>query len=158
MKARATADGRYPAAWSSVRLIAAGLLVCSFAMFSGCASTTPDEFVEEPGVPVRVVLTSGGSVSGTLVGLEEGALIIDRSLSKSPQVAVVSKDGADVVYLNDVPIGTAVEIRAVDILVRERLDFFEVSDVRVVSKAYFGWGTGIAAVLAFLLAQALQDT
>lgn len=49
------------------------------------------------------------------------------------------------------------EIRDVDVLVRERMDFFEIADVRVVSKAYFGWGTGIAAVLAFLLVRVLED-
>jgi len=42
-------------------------------------------------------------------------------------------------------------------VVRERLAFFEIDDVRVVSRAYFGWGTAVAAVLAFLLVRVLQD-
>ena len=123
----------------------------------GCAASSPGSFVEEPGVTVRVELTSGESMSGTLVGMEDGSLVVDHSVPKSPAVAVVRSDGVDVVYLNEVPVGQAIEIRDVDIVVRERLAFFEVADVRVVSKAYFGWGTGIAAVLAFLLVRVLED-
>jgi hypothetical protein len=133
------------------------LLSVTLVALCGCAATSPGEFVEEPGVTVRVDLTSGESMSGTLVGMEDGSLVVDHSVPKSPAVAVVRSDGVDVVYLNDAPIGRAVEIRDVDIVVRERLDFFEVEDVRVVSKAYFGWGTGIAAVLAFLLVRVLED-
>ena len=142
------------------RTAAIGAAVLSVALLtalSGCAGTTPAEFVEEPGVTVRVVLTSGGSMSGTLVGMDDGTLVVDHSIPKSPRVSVVRNDGADIVYVDDAPVGTAVEIRDVDILVRERLAFFEVADVRVVSKAYFGWGTGIAAVLAFLLVRVLED-
>jgi len=136
---------------------AAVLSVALLAALSGCAGTAPAEFVEEPGVTVRVVLTSGGSMSGTLVGMDDGTLVVDHSIPKSPRVSVVRNDGADIVYVDDVPVGTAVEIRDVDILVRERLAFFEVADVRVVDRAYFGWGTGIAAVLAFLLVRVLED-
>ena len=146
------------AAVRSARLIlAAGLLAGFIAMLSGCAATTPENFVEEPGVTVRIVLTSGGSFSGTLIGMDDGVLIVDRSVSKSSSITVVRNDGVDVVYRDDTPIGRAIEIRGVDIVVRERLAFFEIDDIRVVSKAYFGWGTAIAAVLAFLLVRVLQD-
>lgn len=138
-------------------VLAVGLLAVSLIVLSGCAATTPEDFVGEPGVTVRIDLTSGESMSGTLIGMNDGALVVERSVPKSPNVTVVRRDGVDVVYLHGAPIGTAVEIRAVDILVRGRLAFFEIADVRVVSKAYFGWGTGIAAVLAFLLVQVLED-
>jgi len=134
------------------------LLSALLAALCGCAGSSPSDFVEEPGVTVRVNLTSGESMSGTLVGMEDGSLVVDHSVPKSPAVTVVRSDGVDIVYLNDAPTGRAVEIRDVDILVRERLAFFEVADVRVVSKAYFGWGTAVAAVLAFLLVQILEDT
>ena len=142
---------------SRVGLAAAGLLAGIVLALSGCASSTPRSFVEEPGVTVRVALTSGETSTGKLVGMEDGALVVDHSVPKSAFVSVVRRDGRDIVYRNDAPIGTAVEVREVDILVRERFAFFEVADVHVVSKAYFGWGTGIAAVLAFLLVRVLQD-
>jgi len=174
-------------------ILVAGALVGFIAMLSGCAATTPGSFVEEPGVTVRIALTSGGTISGTLIGMEEGVLIVDRSVPKSSNVTVrialtsggaisgtligmeegvlivdrsvpkssnvtvVRRDGVDIVYLDGIPIGTAMEIRDVDIVVRERRAFFEIDDVRVVSGAYFGWGTAIAAVLAFLMVRVLQD-
>ncbi len=138
-------------------VLAACLLAASLAALSGCAGTTPENFVEEPGVAVRIDLTSGGSMSGRLIGMEDGALVVERSVLKSTGVTVVRRDGVDVAYLHGAPVGTAVDVRAVDILVRERLAFFEMTDVRVVDKAYFGWGTGIAAVLAFLLVRVLED-
>ena len=134
-----------------------GLLLVVPATLCGCAASSPGSFEEEPGVTVRVNLTSGESMSGILVGMEDGSLVVDHSVPKSPAVTVVRSDGVDIVYLNEAPVGEAVEIRDVDIVVRERLAFFEVADVRVVSKAYFGWGTGIAAVLAFLLVRVLED-
>lgn len=146
--------------FASVRpavLVPAACLLAASLLLSGCAGTAPEEFVEEPGVTVRVDLTSGESMSGVLVGMEDGALVVERSVPKSPLVTVVRKDDVDVVYVDGAPVGAAVDVRAVDILVRQRLAFFEVADVRVVSKAYFGWGTGIAAVLAFLLVRILED-
>ena len=80
-----------------------------------------------------------------------------RSIPKNQHVTVVRNDGVDIVYVHEAPIGRAVEIRDVDIVVRERLGFVEVEDVRVVSRAYFGGGTAIAAVLAFLLVKVLED-
>jgi hypothetical protein len=135
----------------------AGLSVLLVSALAGCAATTPENFVEEPGVPARVRLTSGESMSGTLVGMEDGMLVVHHSVPKSTSVTVVRSGGADIVNVHGTPIGTAVEVRDVDILVRERIAFFEVEDVRVVRKAYFGWGTAIAAGLAFALVQVLED-
>lgn len=156
-EAHGTSREACASARSTTLTLIAGLLVGSTMMLSGCAGTTPEKFVEEPGVTVRIVLTSGDSVSGTLIGMEDGVLIVDRSVPKSPHVTVVRNDGVDIVYLHGTPIGRAVEVRGVDIVVRERLAFFEIDDVRVASKAYFGWGTAIAAVLAFLLVRLLKD-
>jgi hypothetical protein len=135
----------------------AGLSALLVSVLAGCAATTPENFVEEPGVPVRVRLTSGESMSGTLVGMEDGMLVVHHSVPKSTSVTVVRSGGTDIVNVHGTPIGTAVEVRDVDILVRERIAFFEVEDVGVVRKAYFGWGTAIAAGLAFALVQALED-
>lgn len=137
--------------------LAVGLLVGLTALLSGCAATAPGDLAEEPGVTVRIALTSGDSISGTLIGMEDGALVVDRSVPKNTNVTVVRKAGVDIVYLDGAPIGRAMKIRGVDIVVRERLAFFEIDDVRVVSRAYFGWGTAVAAVLAFLLVRVLQD-
>ena len=126
-------------------------------LFAGCASTSPEPFVEEPGVTVRVRTDTGRTFSGTLIGLEEGSLIVDHSLPKSGRLTVVERDGVDVVIVDGIPLGRAVEIRDIDVVVRERLAFFEVEDVDVVSRAYVGWGTAIAAVLAFLLVKLLED-
>ena len=156
-EATGTARARFEAARPAALAAAVCLLAASLVALPGCAGTSPDEFVEEPGVTVRIELTSGASMSGTLIGMEEGALVVDRSVPKSTGLEVVRRDGVDIVYLHGAPVGTAVEIRDVDVLVRERMDFFEIADVRVVSKAYFGWGTGIAAVLAFLLVRVLED-
>ena len=156
-EAHGTASGVFSTAGSAARILVAGLLVGLITMLSGCAATTPEEFVKEPGVTVRIILTSGDTVSGTLIGMDEGVLIIDRSIPKNTNVTVVRNDGVDIVYLRGTPIGRAVEIRDVDIVVRERLAFFKIDEVRVVSRAYFGWGTAIAAVLALLLTRILQD-
>ena len=157
MEAPGIARGLFATASSTTLILVAAALVGFTTMLSGCAATTPGSFVEEPGVTVRIALTSGDSVSGTLIGMEEGVLVVDLSVPKSSNVSVVRKDGVDIVYMDGTPIGTAVKIRDVDILVRERLAFFEIDDVRVVSRAYFGWGTAVAAVLAFLMVRVLQD-
>jgi hypothetical protein len=157
MEMHGSTRGVFPTVRSTKLILVAGLLVGFIAMLSGCAATTPENFVEEPGVTVRIVRTSGDSFSGTLIGMDDGVLIVDRSVPKSSNITVVRNGGVDVVYRDGTPIGRAVEIRGVDIVVRERLAFFEIDDIRVVSKAYFGWGTAIAAVLAFLVVRVLQD-
>ena len=156
-EAHGSTRGVFATARSTKLILVAGLLAGFIAVLSGCAATTPENFVEEPGVSVRIVRTSGGSFSGTLIGMDDGVLIVDRSVPKSSDITVVRNDGVDIVYRDGTPIGKAVEIRGVDIVVRERLAFFEIDDIRVVSKAYFGWGTAVAAVLAFLLVRILQD-
>lgn len=137
--------------------LTASLVFALSLVLSGCAGTGPSNMVEEPGVTVRVIRTSGESFSGTLVGMDGGALVVDHSFPKSVHLSVVRQDGRDVVLHRGVPVGVAVEVRDVDIVVRERLAFFEVEDVEVVSRAYFGWGTGVAAGLAFFLVQILED-
>lgn len=156
-EAHGSTRGVFATVRSTKLVLVAGLLAGVIAMLSGCAATTPENFVEEPGVTVRIVRTSGDSFSGTLIGMDDGVLIVDRSVPKSSSITVVRSDGVDIAYRDGTPIGRAVEIRGVDIVVRERLAFFEIDDIRVVSKAYFGWGTAIAAVLTFLLVQILQD-
>jgi hypothetical protein len=156
-EAHGSTRGVFATVRSTKLVLVAGLLAGVIAMLSGCAATTPENFVEEPGVTVRIVRTLGDSFSGTLIGMDEGVLIVDRSVPKSSSITVVRNDGVDIAYRDGTPIGRAVEIRGVDIVVRERLAFFEIDDIRVVSKAYFGWGTAIAAVLTFLLVQILQD-
>ncbi|MCK4915356.1 MAG: hypothetical protein KAS89_04250 [Candidatus Eisenbacteria sp.] len=156
-EAHGSTRGVFATVRSTKLILVTGLLAGFIAMLSGCAATTPENFVEEPGVTVRIVRTSGGSFSGTLIGMDDGVLIVDRSVPKSSDITVVRNDGVDVVYRDGTPIGRAVEVRGVDIVVRERLAFFEIDDIRVVSKAYFGWGTAVAAVLAFLLVRILQD-
>jgi len=156
-EAHGTTSGVFATVRSARLILAAGLLAGFIAILSGCAATSPENFVEEPGVTVRIVQTSGDSFSGTLIGMDDGVLIVDRSVPKSSSITVVRSDDVDIVYRDGTPIGRAMEIRGVDIVVRERLAFFEIDDIRVVSKAYFGWGTAIAAVLAFLLVRILQD-
>ena len=124
---------------------------------SWCAGTSPSDFVEEPGVRVRVTLTSGEAFSGSLVGIEGGAYVVDRSIAKSERLRVVRENGAELVYLDGTRIGTAVEVRDVDVLVRERLGYMEVESIEAVTRGYFGWGTAVAAVLAFILVRLLQD-
>jgi hypothetical protein len=138
-------------------MLLAGLSALLIYALTGCAATTPENFVTEPGVTVRVQLTSGKSMSGTLVGMEDGMLVVHHSVPKSSSVTVVRSGGVDIVEMHGTPIGTAVEVRDVDILVRERIAFFEIEDVSVVRRAYFGWGTAIAAGLAFALVQVLED-
>jgi hypothetical protein len=143
---------RFPA------LVYAALFAAALAVaLSGCAATSPEQFVEEPGVTVRVTTTEGREFSGTLIGMEEGVLVVDHSLPKSEGLTIVDRDGVGVALLHGVPLGRAVEVRDVDVVVRERLAFFEVEEVDVVTRAYFGWGTAIAAVLAFLLVKVLED-
>lgn len=125
-------------------------------LLAGCAGNVPTPYAAEPGVTVRVTLASGESFSGTLVGMEADGLLIDHSVPKSPRLEVVRKGGTDIVYVDGVPVGRAVEVRGVDVLVRQRFTFFDVQDVSVVSRAYLGWGTVVAAVLAFLLVELVR--
>jgi hypothetical protein len=138
------------------RRAAAAVTLLLAALLSGCAGTAPRQFVEEPGVTVRVRLTTGESLSGMLVAMESNVLVVDHSVPKSARVEIVRRDDSDIVVLAGTPIGRALEVRDVDVLVRQRFSFFEIEDVRVVSRGYLGWGTVIAAVLGFLLVKVLE--
>jgi hypothetical protein len=140
-----------------MRAIPTAVLVAACLALSGCAATGTRALSEEPGVRVRVTLTSGESFPATLVGLEDGELIVDRSRLKGENLRIVDRDGKRVVYLDDVPVGTAVDVRNVDVVVRERLRYYQVRDITATSRAYFGWGTAIAAVLAFFLVKILEE-
>jgi hypothetical protein len=133
------------------------LLVVIAVGVSGCAGTRTDPLSENPGVRVDVSLVSGEAFGATLVALEDGALVVERSRLKSERLTVRDRDGRQVVYVDGSPVGTAVMVRDVDVLVRERIEFFRIEDVRVVSRAYFGWGTAIAAVLAYFLVKILEE-
>jgi hypothetical protein len=147
---RSTTDRRIPSAVRAFVVLAALTL-------SGCAGAPASRFTEDPGVPVRVELTRGGTLHGELVGYERGALIVDHALPKSEHLEVVRREGTDIVYVSGVAIGTAVEIRDFDVVVRERLMSSEVDDTRVKTSAYLGWGSAVAAALAFLLVKLLED-
>jgi hypothetical protein len=96
-------------------------------------------------------------VRGTLIGLEDGALVVDHAIPKSENLEVVRRDGRDIVYVAGVATGEAVEVRDFDVVVREKFFRSEYDDARVTTRAYFGWGTAVAAVLGFLLVQLLEE-
>jgi hypothetical protein len=130
------------------------LLACTL---SGCAGAPAWQYANDPGVPVRVELRYGGTLEGELVGFQDGALVVDHALPKSEDLEVVRMDGRDIVYVAGVAMGEAIEIRDFDVVVREKLFPSEYDDARVRSRAYFGWGAAVAAVLAFLLVQLLEE-
>ena len=127
------------------------------AVLSGCAGAPAWQFADEPGVPVQVELRHGGTFDGKLIGFEDGALLVDHAVLKSEDLEVVRKDGRDIVYVSRVAVGEAVEIRDFDVVVRERFFPWEYDEVLVKSRGYFGWGTAVAAVLAFFLVQLLEE-
>jgi hypothetical protein len=133
------------------------LMSVAVVALSGCAGAPAWQFADRPGVPVRVDLRYGGAIDGSLIGFEEGTLIVDHALPKSEALEVVRMDGRDVVYVSGVPVGDAVEVRDFDVVVREKLFASEYEDARVRSRAYVGWGTAIAAVLGFFLVQLLEE-
>jgi hypothetical protein len=139
---------------SAARLALVALLACAL---TGCAGAPAWQFADEPGVPVQVELRYGGTLDGELVGFEGGALVVDHALPRSEDLEVVRMDGRDVVYVAGVAVGEAVEIRDFDVVVREKLFPSEYENARVRSRAYFGWGAAVAAVLAFFLVQLLEE-
>ena len=150
--------GAEPGIASLVRLGGACAVVGFVAgALSGCAGAPAWQFADEPGVPVSVELRYGGTLGGELVGFEDGALVVDHALPKSEDLEVVRKDGTDIVYVSRVAVGEAVEIRDFDVVVRERLFPWEYDEALVRSGGYFGWGTAVAAVLAFFLVQLLEE-
>jgi len=137
-------------------VLAISVVLAVVAGLSGCASQGRS-YVDEPGVRTELKLADGTKYTGTLVAYEDGALLVDREIARGENVRVIRKEGVDVAYVDDVPIGTAVEIRDFDIVVRERVPVNGIEEARVGKRALFGWGTLIAAVLTFTLVQVIQD-
>jgi hypothetical protein len=140
--------GRTVLAISVALVVVAGL--------SGCA-LQGGNYVDEPGVRTELKLSDGTEYTGTLVAYEQGALLVDREIARGENVRVIRKEGVDIAYVDDVPIGTAVEIRDFDIVVRERIPVNGIEEARVGKRALFGWGTLIAAAITFALVQVIQD-
>ena len=140
-----------------VRPIAGVLLTVAVVAGGGCAGSPGWRYADTAGVPVSVDLAGGGILSGTLTGYAAGAFEVDHAIPKSPTTEVVRRDGRDIVYVRGVPVGIAVEVRDFDIVVRQRLQRWDIDGMRVGVRRYFGWGTGIAGVLAFFLVQILED-
>ena len=137
-------------------VLAMSVALAVVAGLSGCASQGRN-YVDEPGVRTELKLADGTEYTGTLVAYEQGALLIDREIARGENVRVIRRDGVDIAYVDDVPIGTAVEIRDFDIVVRERIPMNGIEEARVGKRALFGWGTLVAAALTFALVQVIQD-
>ncbi|MFH1502104.1 MAG: hypothetical protein ABIG03_03560 [Candidatus Eisenbacteria bacterium] len=125
---------------------------------SGCASAPGWRFAEDPGVPADVRLRDGGALSGTLIEMSNGALVFDTSVERGEDVEVIRRDGVDYVYAGGVVLGTAVEIRDFDIVTRRRVPLRDTEELLIKSRAYLGWGSAVAGVLAFFLVQVLEET
>jgi len=138
------------------RLFALGAILALAAVAAGCAGSG-GRFVEEPGVPVTVLAADGAEISGRLIAYENGAFIVEHAIPKNEDVMVVMKEGEKIVYVRNVPIGVAAEIRDFDVVVRERVPVESVGDAEVTTRALFGWGTALAALLSFGLIELLQE-
>jgi hypothetical protein len=139
-----------------LRLAACVCAVAALGLLAGCAGSGR-LFVDEPGISADVALTDGEVISGRLMGYEGGALVIERALVKSEELTVVRKNGEAIAYVQNVPMGVAVEVRDFDIVVRQKIPLRNVEDAEVATRTLFGWGTAVAALLAFGLVQILQD-
>ncbi len=128
------------------------------AMLTGCASLETIRYSSEPGVSSTIITAEGRSFPATFIGTEDGQIVFDRSYPKTESLTVVERGGEPVVFVGRVAVGTAVEIREFDVLVRERHPFSRVEEVRVATSAYFGWGAALGAVLTYaLVTLALED-
>ncbi|MCD4690136.1 hypothetical protein K8S17_01600 [bacterium] len=114
---------------------------------TGCASLSITPYVSDPGVSATVHTSRGERFAATLIGTENGWLVLDRSYPKSESLVVVERDGEPVALYHRLPVGTVVEVRAFDVLVRERRRFSSIESVEVATSAYFGWGTLVGALL-----------
>jgi hypothetical protein len=135
---------------------AAGIMLL-ILMLTGCARPGPWPYTESAGVPASLRLADGSRVSGMLLSYEPGVLVLDCEVTRSEDLTVVRRDGRDMVLLSGVPVGTAVEIRDFDVVVRRSFPRGAVESVSLVRPAHVGWGTPVAAVLGFLLFQLLED-
>ncbi len=124
-------------------------VVALVATLTGCASLETSQYFDEPGVSATVITTEGRSFPATLIGTEDGQIVFDRSYPKTESLMVVERGGEPVVLVGRLAVGTAVEIREFDVLVRERHPFSRVDEVRVATSAYFGWGALLGAVLTY---------
>ncbi len=128
-------------------------LLCALAAFAlgpaGCASLSRTPYVTEPGVSATIHTREDERFSATVIGVDEGMLVFDRSYPKSESLSVVERGGEPVVLVGRIPVGTAVEVREFDVVVRERHPLSRVEDVEVATGAYFGWGALVGAVLTF---------
>ncbi len=140
----------------ALRTAACIAAVSALSLLAGCAGSGP-LFVDEPGISADVSLTGGESISGRLMGYEDGALAIERAIPKSVDLVVVRRDGEEIAYVQNVPVGVAVEVRDFDVVVLQKIPLREIEDTEVATRALFGWGTAVAALLAFGLVQILQD-
>jgi hypothetical protein len=137
------------------------LLVAALALLlqsAGCASLSRTGYVHDPGVSATITTIEGESFPATFIGVENGRVVFDRSYPKTEALTVVERDGEPVVLLGRLALGTAVEIREFDIVVRERHPFSRIDEISVATGAYFGWGALLGAILTFgFIELALDD-
>lgn len=136
--------------------LAAGTVVVALAL-SGCGVAPGWQFAEVPGVPVSVSTGDGTRASGSLLAYEDGAFVFERTYERGEDVEVLRVDGTDYVYVRDVVVGTAVEVRDFDIVTAQRISPENVETLDVKTRAYAGWGSVIAGVLTFFVVMVLGD-
>jgi hypothetical protein len=133
------------------------LLALLAALLGGCAAGTAWDYIDEPGVPVSARLSDGSTFSARLVALDDGALVVDRPIPKSERVEVVRRDGEELVLVDGAPIGGARATRAFDVVARQRIPFIEFDDLRVATRTYIGWGSLLAAGLAYMVVTFVEE-
>lgn len=141
--------------WPALSAVTA-VLALSVAM-GGCAGTNGRQYADEPGVPVRLSTRDLGEASGSLVAFEDGAFVLDRAYERGETVEVLRSGDIDYVYVDGVVVGTVVEIRDFDIVTRQRIQHRDVLTMDVKTRAYAGWGSVVAGVLAFFLVMVVGD-
>lgn len=141
--------------WVRAALVA--LLAALLAGLSGCAAGPGARFEDRVGVPAEMTLPDGNVMRGELVGVKNGSFLMDTEVPKSEELVVVRSEGGRFVEEEGRVVGTAVEVRDFDVVVRRSVAPEAVRDLTVRTRAYFGWGTGIAAALAFALVLAIED-
>ena len=139
------------------RLAAIALVGAALSAVSGCASTSGWDYAAEPGVPAELTMGSN-TISGTLVGLEHGALLFETEVARGEDVEVVRRDGIDYVYVGGVVSGTATEIRDFDIVMRRSVLLRDTDELAVKTRGYLGWGSAVAGGLTFFLVKVLAET
>jgi hypothetical protein len=131
-----------------LRVAATAALAVALA---GCAAGARPRFVDRPGVPVTVTTVGGERFSGRLVSFERGVLLVDRAIPRSDELVVMREGERNVAYIRGTAAGEAVEIRGFDVVVRQAFREDALAKTEVATRAYFGWGTAIAAVLSFFM-------